>query len=170
MVVVTHWMTSVPAEGDQKQSPPLTRSSLTAPYRFRVMRRCFALLQAIWLALLIAEPFPLHACAMHSGGHGVHAAPPVVDADAAHHHDDPTGLRADDAGTPPIDAESPAVCQCLGQCCAGAVTPLAAASVHAVETPSAVVPVVLSAVSERATRAPDLQLPFPTAPPAALTV
>ena len=137
---------------------------------FQSMRRSFALLQALWLALLIAEPFPLHACAMHAGGHGVHAAPPPAEAHADHqHHHDPAAAHAEDVAAPPIDAESPAVCQCLGQCCAGAVAPLAAAFVSTVATPSAVVPIELPGISEHVIRAPDLQLPFPTAPPAALT-
>lgn len=138
---------------------------------FESMRRSFALLQALWLALLIAEPFPVHACAMHAAGHGVHAAPPPAEAHADHqHHHDPAAAHADDVAAPPIDAESLAVCQCLGHCCPGAVTPLAAVPVHAVETPGEVVPVARPAIWARATRAPDLQLPFATAPPVDLTV
>ncbi|HRN54434.1 MAG TPA: hypothetical protein PK788_13140, partial [Gemmatimonadaceae bacterium] len=86
-----------------------------------MMRRVIALLQAVWLALLIAEPAALHACEMHASGHSTHDAPVV--AGASVHHSGHEHAIHDDASAVPEDAGA-AVCQCLGSCCAAATAAL----------------------------------------------
>lgn len=148
------------------------------------MRRIFALLQATWLALLIAEPASLHACAMHATGHGSHAvaASPADGApssahDDHHQHHAPqaeSAVAVDHAAIVadvPADTEQGATshCQCLGECCAAAATTLAA-TVSLDEARVVTVAVYAPVVRERiATRAADLRLPFANAPPVALT-
>lgn len=112
-------------------------------------------MQAIWLALLIAEPAPLHACAMHATGHGSHG---VAEHD---HHGDHAAPEQEDGAT--------SHCQCLGDCCAAAATTFAA---PVTLDEARVVAVAVYAPAARArigARAADLQLPFATAPPVDLT-
>jgi hypothetical protein len=134
------------------------------------MRPFLALLQASWLALLIAEPAALHACAMHSSGHGTHttavvatqAANEAAD-DHAHHH------AAAEAASVPTDDLSDAPCQCLGECCAAAVAALPATSLEPASVGRVAVVPAETHVAVAALRAPDLQLPYANAPPGPLT-
>lgn len=134
------------------------------------MRRTFALLQAVWLALLIAEPGALHACAMHGSGHGVHAVPiSTTDAAAdehAHHHAD-ADAPSDIASTDAPNAEH---CQCLGECCATALAALPSVNIAESRVQYVDASVAPSVARLHATRAPDLRLPFAHAPPGPLTV
>lgn len=128
------------------------------------MRRTFALLQAAWLAMLIAEPTSLHPCPMHASGHGSHAAPAAVPAAAHEGH-------AHDAAHAATDSEQGATphCQCLGQCCVAAVDALGA-RVAIAGARIVTVAVYAPATGARiASRAADLRLPFANAPPVVLT-
>lgn len=143
------------------------------------MRRTFALLQAAWLAMLIAEPASLHPCPMHATGHGSHAAPATMPAEAheAHsHHAAHAAVPAADEAAAPLavaatDSEQGATphCQCLGQCCVAAAHALTA-RVSIADASIVTVAVHAPATSARiASRAADLHLPFANAPPAVLT-
>lgn len=148
------------------------------------MRRIFALVQAAWLALLIAEPASLHACAMHATGHGSHAvaaAPagevraPALDAHHQHHATHDGSAVAVERATVATDAQpeteqgATSHCQCLGECCAAAATALAT-KVSLVEARVVTVAVYAPDAHERiAARSADLRLPFANAPPVALT-
>ena len=129
------------------------------------MRRVFALLQAVWLALLIAEPASLHACDMHASGHASHAAlaPTTVDDDSAHAH-----AHHENGPTETDDAE-PSPCQCLGNCCAAATASLTAGPEIPAVALIAAAPASRDVETNRCARAPDLQLPFANGPPATLT-
>jgi hypothetical protein len=142
------------------------------------MRRFFALAQAAWLALLIAEPASLHACAMHASGHGGHAAAVAAaasdDAGSSHggHHDHQAAIEhatIAPAAEPETDQGADSACQCLGECCAATATTLSAGVSLVV---ARVVRVAIHTPSTRtrvASRAADLRLPFANAPPVALT-
>jgi len=136
------------------------------------MRRAFALLQAVWLALLIAEPAALHACEMHASGHASHAVSHAAEPAAQEHVHDGSGAQETMATPVPSAPASDFSehCQCLGECCAAATATLASppaipavALIAAVETRHAV-------TRDVATRAADLKLPHATAPPVALTI
>jgi hypothetical protein len=139
------------------------------------MRRVFSLLQAVWLALLIAEPAALHACEMHGSGHGTHAATVAAAPDAGVAHDGHEGHHAAARASAPDYAPASGNtasrhCQCLGECCAAAVATLAPTpDIPAVALIAALRSPVDAAESvER--RAPDLRLPFANGPPEALTI
>lgn len=147
------------------------------------MRRTFALLQAAWLALLIAEPASLHACAMHATGHGSHAVaaasaeeerPSAPDHHHQHHASHAESAVAVDhetaaAAQPETEQGAASHCQCLGECCAATVTTLSA-TVSLAEARVVTVAVYAPAARARiAARAVDLVLPFANAPPVALT-
>jgi len=132
------------------------------------MRRLFALLQAVWLASLIAEPAALHACEMHAAGHATHASGAMdrdADADEHAHH----GHESADAAPSVPDDAPPSACQCLGECCAAA----AAALVESPAVPAvaciAAVPTRVDIAAQRPARAADLRLPFANGPPGTLT-
>ncbi|MBX3132357.1 MAG: hypothetical protein KF689_03065 [Gemmatimonadaceae bacterium] len=141
------------------------------------MRRTFAVLQALWLALLIAEPANLHACDMHAGGHAAHTGPAFAAAaeraDATHdehaHHGHHAESLDEDSVPPTPDDGAGSACQCLGECCAAAVAALAATPAIPVAVPVDAPAPRRSAATRAVPRAPDLQLPFANAPPAALT-
>lgn len=133
------------------------------------MRRAFALLQAVWLAVLIAEPASLHTCAMHSagtGGHTAHAPIPVVADEHAHHGAHHASAASEQTD---VDESAATVCQCLGECCGPTTATLpelpTVPVLGATRAAAAVVPRASSDVS----RAPDLKLPFANGPPTTLT-
>lgn len=84
--------------------------------RPRPFRRIFAAACGLWLALSLAEPAALHACAMHGSGSSAHshASHGALGAHSTHGH------------------ERAPTCTCIGGCCvsasigAPAATPLAA--------------------------------------------
>jgi hypothetical protein len=135
----------------------------------RYLARPFAVLFALWFAIVLGDPGMLHTCAMH-GGHGGHGATPAApaaatthDAHAAH------GTHGAAHQSAPADApqpNAPAPCTCIGHCCAVTV----AAPLPTLST----VPVPVAVAQERhpldapaidAPAAPDRRLPFANGPP-----
>jgi len=133
------------------------------------MRRVLALLQAAWLALLIAEPASLHACAMHATGHAGHttrvdapAQGPTEDA-ATHEH-----AHHEDAPATPDDLTQ-SMCQCLADCCAAAAVALFTAPDFPAVARIAATRTRVTVAAQGSARAPDLRLPFANGPPSTLT-
>ena len=131
--------------------------------RLRRLSRPLNAIFALWFAIVLGDPGVLHACPMHGGhgathaaaahaGHGMHAASAASTSasEATQHH------------------ETPALCTCVGQCCA-ASTVAPVPTVPAVHVPAAVAEVQhpLTAPSADAPASPDLRLPFANGPPTA---
>ncbi len=69
--------------------------------------RYLAVVYALWLAVVLAEPAAVHACAMHDGAHG-----------AAHSHGAATMGRSAAVAHSSPDREKTPQCSCVGTCCA----------------------------------------------------
>ena len=84
--------------------------------RPRLARRIFAAACGLWLALSVAEPASLHACAMHGSGSSAHSHASHAAQGAHSTHEQERGVT----------------CTCIGCCCvsaaigAPAATPLVA--------------------------------------------
>ena len=127
-----------------------------------MLRRAFALLTAAWLAIAIAEPAALHACAMHGG-----AAPA-----ASHHAHDVDHGAGHGAATeqPATPADTSHACTCLGDCCAVAVTPVPTAELATFAPTTVRREVAFPAARVAARGVAGLVLPFATAPPILPTI
>lgn len=68
----------------------------------RLVRRIFAAACGLWLALSLAEPASLHACAMHGSGSSAHGHASHGGAHSTHGH------------------ERVPICTCIGGCCVAA--------------------------------------------------
>lgn len=139
------------------------------------MRAVLSLLLACWLALLTAEPMALHACAMHSLGHGAHEAlaVPVATGDAALTSGDADAHHAHHAVATDEQPASPtpdsSTCQCLGECCAAAIAIAPASHEVRLATRHTRVAPLFTGVRAILSRAADLRLPPSQAPPGPLT-
>jgi hypothetical protein len=151
------------------------------------LRRVGSALLGLWLTFVVAEPMPMHACAMHDGvGAAAHSAAahetagPAAPASAhtAHHGAQhaadgatPTPEAASgvahDAPTDAPSAPSHGACLCLGDCCAAGapiapsapIVALAAADERGAESWSAGAAVATTPDSQR-------RLPWANGPPA----
>jgi len=135
-------------------------------------------LLAAWIAVLLAEPAALHACAMHSGAmhargagaaaHGASHAAHAPAAAAGSHDADHRTHAAEEALTPGTSApDGRAACTCLGHC--SSTTPLvlgALAPDLASLLPTLLHPGRLA--HEYVAAWVDFVLPFATAPPLVL--
>lgn len=104
--------------------------------RPRLLRRLFAAACGLWLALFLAEPAALHACAMHGSGSSAHrhASHLAQGAHSTHGHERAT------------------TCTCIGGCCVSATiaAPAATALVSlACITPPTRVHVPVSSIAHR---------------------
>jgi len=72
----------------------------------RHLARPFAVLFAVWFAIVLGDPGVLHTCAMH-GGHGGHGATPVPAAATTHDAHAAHGTHGAAHQSVPADARSP---------------------------------------------------------------
>ena len=121
--------------------------------------RYLAVVYALWLAVVLAEPAALHACAMHDGAHG-----------AAHVHGATTMGRVPTVAHSSPERTKTPQCSCVGTCCAT----VAVAAPHASDVLSLFGPirferVLVSAASDYRPAANEYARP-PTIGPPQLTV
>jgi hypothetical protein len=143
----------------------------------RPLSRCFAALLGLWFTVLMVEPVALHACPMHSGGHGAHEVSASAEAPLAHaeHHHD--AIAHGEHGAPeslppvadvPVPDDPTAGCLCLGTCAGATPTVLASTTELRVAelsaAPRRVPPMPAYAPVSRG----GLVLPFANGPPTAL--
>ena len=88
--------------------------SFVLTMRPRLLHRIFAAACGLWLALSLAQPAALHACAMHGSQHPAHAH------DAMH--------AGSDASHSPSGHEPATSCTCPGDCCVAAAIAVPCAS------------------------------------------
>ena len=141
----------------------------TLPPYIRAVRRnwisrSLASVLALWLAICLAEPAPLHTCAMHSGlvigqtagvhGHSSAGEHPGAHAGAGHSHHEQG------------DNSKSRQCSCLGDCTAGS-SPIGFAAGGISLLTAAIIETSANVVGYDSPRvaAPHFLLPFSNGPP-----
>lgn len=108
-----------------------------------LVRRVGSALLGAWLAFVIAEPVPMHACAMHGDvvgattPHAPHTAKHAPIGPHASHAPSHAEHAAAPAATPEPDEPGPlshGACLCLGDCCAAGAPLAPSAAVSSVAT------------------------------------
>jgi hypothetical protein len=136
-----------------------------------LMRRVASAWLGVWLTFVVAEPVPVHACAMHDG----HAAVPAGGVASANAHDEhhqhgaSATAHGGEQAAPSEDGTAPAShggCLCLGDCCAAAVqlapaAPEVAVAGHLRDAEAS----PAHRASAAATRASQVRLPWANGPP-----
>lgn len=131
--------------------------------------RPFAVLFALWFAVIIGDPGLVHSCPMH-GGHGMAQAGAAAIAmqDMMAMQGDQVASASDHASQGSQDHGTTSHCTCVGQCrTVGTVAPLpTVASLHVPATVALAEPPLRLAFQPVAA-APDTRLPFANGPPTA---